>query len=64
MTRRRPERPPWCGHCDPDTRLIDLEDSAMRCPRCHAATQPGGRHAPKIRTPRVVPLELALGGDR
>jgi hypothetical protein len=63
MTIRK-QRPPWCGRCDEDTRLVDLDGAAARCSRCHASTQPGGRHAPPvIRTPRVVPMELSLGGD-
>ena len=50
MTRRRAERPTWCGRCDPETRLVDREDGiAARCVRCHAAMQPGGRHAPQVR---------------
>jgi hypothetical protein len=49
MTRRRAERPPWCGHCDPDSRLVQRPDGlAARCMGCHAATQPGGRHAPRV----------------
>ena len=62
------ERPSWCGQCDPLSRLIDLGDSARRCPRCHAATQPGGTHAPVAnvtRPPRRSGLELRLPeGDR
>ena len=60
------ERPTWCGHCDPLSRLIDLGDSARRCPRCHAATQPGGTHHVQmvIRPPRVTAIEMTLGGDR
>ena len=61
---RGKERPEWCGRCDPHTRLVDLEDgAAARCPRCHAATQPGGRHAPRIRPVRASRLDLTLGGD-
>ena len=67
MTRRPVTRPPWCGHCDPDTRLVDLDTAATYCLRCHAATQPGGRHdpnrTPTVRAPRAVALELALGAD-
>jgi len=29
------QRPPWCGHCDQNTRLIQLQQAAARCPRCH-----------------------------
>lgn len=29
-------RPPHCGTCDPDTRMLhDAEDRPYRCPRCH-----------------------------
>jgi hypothetical protein len=64
MTRRTVERPKWCGQCDEDTRLLDMDCCATRCPRCHAATQPGGRHAPPvIRAPRTVAVELSLGDD-
>jgi hypothetical protein len=35
-----PPRPPWCGQCDEQTRLIALESNdgkpmMKRCPRCH-----------------------------
>lgn len=59
-------RPPWCGRCDEFTRLLDVDDAGTpsRCPVCHAATQPGGRHAPRTpRPPVAVALELALGSD-
>jgi hypothetical protein len=29
-----PARPPWCGDCDEQTRLVD-PDSPHRCPACH-----------------------------
>lgn len=29
-----PPKPPWCGHCDQDTRLTD-DDHPRRCPECH-----------------------------
>jgi hypothetical protein len=29
-------KPPWCGECDADTRLVELDDGRMaRCLRCH-----------------------------
>lgn len=32
----RPSRPPWCGDCDPRTRLAELDDGRIRrCPACH-----------------------------
>lgn len=46
MTRRGVrELPPWCGYCSEQGRLLDLApDLAGRCPNCHPARQPGGRH--------------------
>jgi hypothetical protein len=33
--RATPERPPWCGQCDPDTRMLGMDtDKPSRCPRC------------------------------
>lgn len=47
MKRAPIERPPWCGQCSEDGRLVDLPNGACgRCPRCHPATQPGERHDP------------------
>lgn len=38
MSKPRAQRLAWCGHCDPDSRLVELPDgSAGRCPVCHAA---------------------------
>jgi hypothetical protein len=37
----RPERPPWCGRCDPRTRMREDPDSDDRpypCPECHPRT--------------------------
>ena len=28
-------KPPWCGECNPQTRLIDHGTYASRCPSCH-----------------------------
>ncbi len=37
--RLRESARPWCGICDPTTRLRDwLTDRPRRCPRCHPAT--------------------------
>ena len=35
-TPTRPPRKPWCGNCDPDTRMIELppDGRPMRCPDC------------------------------
>jgi len=30
--------PPWCGTCDQNTRLIQLQHAAARCPSCHPLT--------------------------
>ena len=30
-------RPPWCGRCDQQTRMLG-EDHPARCPRCHPLT--------------------------
>lgn len=63
--RKRLERPPWCGQCDEGTRLVDLKDGrTARCGRCHAATQPGGRYAPRVAGPGYRHLDTMLGGDR
>lgn len=36
---RAPSRPPWCGGCDPGTRLADdPHGRPARCPRCHPLT--------------------------
>ena len=61
MTRRAlAERPPWCGMCDETTRLVERADGlAARCARCHAACQPGGRHAPRV-PPGARRLELGM----
>jgi hypothetical protein len=33
-----PPKPPWCGDCDPDTRLLEVGDHEVaRCPVCHPA---------------------------
>ena len=32
---KAPPKPPWCGECDQDTRLVDLGDEVARCIRCH-----------------------------
>jgi hypothetical protein len=33
--RKRPTRPPWCGHCDEVTRMLGFDGDAPRpCPRC------------------------------
>lgn len=32
---QRPTRPPWCGQCDKDTRMIEMGDKASRCKACH-----------------------------
>lgn len=32
----QPGRPPWCGECSNQTRLIDHGDYMQRCPRCWA----------------------------
>lgn len=57
-------RPPWCGECSEDGRLIDLPNgTAGRCPTCHPATQPGERHDP-IRSRRVSKrTKLGLTSD-
>ncbi|MQA87265.1 MAG: hypothetical protein GEV03_22215 [Streptosporangiales bacterium] len=37
-----PPRPPWCGHCHPDTRHIENRDGRpARCPACHPLTAGG-----------------------
>jgi hypothetical protein len=28
-------RPPWCGGCDEQTRLVDAGSAMHRCPKCH-----------------------------
>lgn len=62
MPRRLLERPPWCGQCDELSRLVERADGiAARCPRCHAACQPGGRHAPRIAGPGSIALDAQLG---
>jgi hypothetical protein len=33
--RPPPPKPPWCGECDQQTRLIELPDGPARCIRCH-----------------------------
>jgi Zinc knuckle len=30
-------KPPWCGQCDPRTRLVDHGDYMTRCAWCHPA---------------------------
>lgn len=36
------KKPPWCGICDPRTRLVgNSEGIPMRCPDCHPR---GGQH--------------------
>lgn len=63
MTRRRQEkeRPPWCGRCEPHSRLVDLDTGeAARCWRCHPATQPGGLHAPRIAGPGARHLDAMV----
>lgn len=32
---RAAARPAWCGSCHRDTRLVDVDDKAARCPACH-----------------------------
>jgi hypothetical protein len=33
---KHPPAPPWCGECDQDTRLIEVDNSTMaRCKACH-----------------------------
>lgn len=45
LTRVNPPAPatppaPWCGKCDPDTRLLELEAGGVsRCPLCHPLTE-------------------------
>lgn len=34
--------PPWCGHCDPETRRFEDVDRPYQCPECH----PTARKAP------------------
>ncbi|MBD3784042.1 MAG: hypothetical protein IE926_14025 [Micrococcales bacterium] len=47
MKRQPIDRPPWCGECSEDGRLVDLPNgTAGRCPRCHPTTQPGEKHDP------------------
>jgi|GEM_PF-6013870 len=52
-------RPPWCGHCDQTSRLIDLDDGrAARCPDCHPqpnATPTGGAPCPTPTHPTSAP---------
>lgn len=31
----RPPARPWCGECEEGTRLFDLGDTVIRCPKCH-----------------------------
>jgi hypothetical protein len=43
LLQRQPQKPPWCGTCKEDTRLIELpDDRATRCPECHPFTVGGG----------------------
>jgi hypothetical protein len=39
-------KPAWCGHCDQQSRLEELQvagrDVVRRCQRCHPLTQPSG----------------------
>lgn len=28
-------KPPWCGHCDEQTRQVGYPDAPSRCPNCH-----------------------------
>jgi len=33
-------RPPWCGHCDERTRMLNFDSDAPRpCPRCKTPTR-------------------------
>jgi hypothetical protein len=43
-----PRRPPWCGECDPATRMLDFDgDAPRRCPRCKPPpANPTGGQAP------------------
>ena len=36
-------RPPWCGECDRETRLVDHGSYAQRCHRCWAWPAKGTR---------------------
>lgn len=38
----RPQRPRWCGHCHPDTRMVD-DEHPRRCPACHPKAAPQRR---------------------
>ena len=50
-------RPPWCGECDQDTRMLDFDgDTPRRCPRCKPS-------AVMNRTPLAEPISIRdLGG--
>lgn len=54
---QRPARPPWCGECDQDTRMLDFDgDTPRRCPRCKPS-------AVMNRTPLAEPISIRdLGG--
>lgn len=40
----KPVPPPWCGHCDQTTRLVETSaTTAARCPTCHPLTRAATR---------------------
>jgi hypothetical protein len=44
---QQPPKPPWCGQCDPDTRLTGDPDHPARCLSCHPLSlQPPAEPAP------------------
>jgi len=55
----RSARPPWCGECDQDTRMLDFDgDAPRRCPRCKPS-------AVVNRMPLAEPIsipDLGVGG--
>jgi len=40
-------RPPWCGVCDPDTRLVALNADGTLCKRCPDCHETPGRPLPQ-----------------
>lgn len=49
-------RPPWCGECDRDTRLVDHGSYVQRCHRCWAWP------AKKTRFHQLLPQHKLCGG--
>jgi hypothetical protein len=50
-TAQRPVRPPWCGHCDKRTRMVDFDgDSPRPCPCCKPVVSASRAHAAQALT--------------